>query len=174
MIEAVANLLKVLNSETEPGQISLALCLSMVAGLTPVLCPHNLLVLLLVLVLRVNLSSFVLGWAFFSAVAYALDPLFDRMGLAILTAPRLTGLWTGLYNTSWFRLDRLNNTIVMGSLIFSLVLFVPGLIVFNLLIRRYREHILAWVRKTRLMQAFKATRLFEVYQSVSGWRGGAI
>ena len=49
MIEAIANLLKVLNSETEPGQISLALCLAMIAGFTPVLCPHNLLVLLLVL-----------------------------------------------------------------------------------------------------------------------------
>jgi len=174
MIDAVARLLKVLNSETEPGQISLALCLSMVAGFTPALSPHNLFVLLLVLVLRVNLSAFGLGWAFFSAVAYALDPLFHRIGLAILTAPALTGLWTGFYNTAWFRLDRLNNTIVMGSLLFSLVVFLPGYVVFNLLIRRYRENILSWVRKTRLMQAFKATKLFEVYQSVSGWRGGAI
>lgn len=174
MIDAVARLLKVLNSETDPGQISLALCLSMIAGFTPVLAPHNLFVLLLVLVLRVNLSAFGLGWVFFSAVAYVLDPLFHRIGLAILTAPALTGMWTGFYNSAWFRLDRLNNTIVMGSLTFSLVLFIPGYIVFNLLIRRYREHILSWVRKSRLMQAFKATRLFEAYQSVSGWRGGAI
>ena len=174
MIDAVARLLKVLNSETDPGQISLALCLSMVAGFTPVLAPHNLVVLLLVLVLRVNLSAFGLGWVFFSAVAYILDPLFHRIGLALLTAPALTGVWTGFYNTAWFRLDRLNNTIVMGSLFFSLALFIPGYIVFNQLIRRYREHILSWVRKTRLMQAFKATKLFEVYQSVSGWKGGAI
>lgn len=174
MIKAIADLLKVLNSETEPGQISLALCLSMIAGFTPAFSFHNLLVLLLVLVLRVNLSAFGLGWAFFSAAAYLLDPLFHRIGLAVLTAPALTGAWTGLYNTTWFRLDRLNNTIVMGSLLFALACFIPGLILFNLLIRRYREHILAWVRKTRLMQAFKATRLFEVYQSVSGWRGGAV
>lgn len=174
VIEAIANLLKVLNSETEPGQISLALCLSMIAGFTPTLSPHNLLVLLLVLVLRVNLSAFGLGWAFFSAAAYLFDPLFHRIGLAILTSPALTGVWTGLYNTTGFRLDRLNNTIAMGSLLFSLVSFIPGFILFNLLIRRYREHILAWVRNTRLMQAFKATKLFEIYQSVSGWRGGAL
>jgi len=173
VIKSIAELLKVLNSETEPGQISLALCLSMIAGLTPALSPHNLLVLLLVLVLRVNLSSFGLGWAFFSALAYLLDPLFHRIGLVILSAPALTELWTGLYNTTWFRLDRLYNTIVMGSLLFSLALFIPGLILFNLFIRRYREHLLVWVRKTRLMQAFKATKLFDVYQSVSGWRGGA-
>lgn len=173
MIEAIAKLLKALNSETEPGQISMALCLSMIAGFTPVLSPHNLLVLLLVLVLRVNISAFLLGWAFFSAAAFALDPLFHYIGLAVLTAPALTTLWTGLYNSAWFRLDRLNNTIVMGSLLFALVLFVPGFNFFNLLIRRYREHILAWVRKTRLMQAFQATKLYEIYQSVSGWKGGA-
>jgi uncharacterized protein (TIGR03546 family) len=173
VIEAVANLLKVLNSETEPGQISLALCLSMIAGLTPTLSPHNLLVLLLALVLRVNLSAFGLGWAFFSAVAYLLDPLFHRIGLGILTAPSLTAMWTGLYNTAWFRLDRLNNTIVMGSLVFCVIAFIPGFLLFNLLIRRYREHILGWVRKTRLMRAVQASQFYQIYQSVSGWRGGA-
>ena len=173
MIKALAQLLKVLNSETEPGQISLALCLAMIAGFTPVLSVHNLLVLLLVLVLRVNLAAFGLGWAFFSALAYLLDPLFDLIGLTVLRAPALRGMWTGLYNTAWFRLDRLNNTVVMGSLLFSLIVFVPALILFNLLIRRYRTHILAWVRKTRLMKAFQATKLYAIYQSVSAWRGGA-
>jgi len=172
VIESIAKLIKVLNSETDPGQISLALCLSMVAGFTPVLSLHNLLVLLLVLVLRVNLSAFIVGWVFFSALAFALDPLFHRIGLAILTAPALSEFWIGLYNSVWFRLDRLNNTIVMGSLFFSLVLFIPGLILFNLLIRRYREHLLAWVRKTRLMQAVKATKLFHMYQALAGLKGG--
>ncbi len=173
MIEAIANLLKVLNSETEPGQISLALCLSMIAGFTPVLCVHNLIVLLLALLLRVNLSAFGLGWAFFSAIAYILDPLFHSIGLAILTAPSLKDLWTGLYNTAWFRLDRLNNTIVMGSLAFSLAAFIPALLLFNLLIRRYREHILSWVKKTRLLKAIQASKFYSVYQTVSGWKGGA-
>ena len=173
MIEATAKLLKVLNSETEPGQISLALCLSMITGFTPALSPHNLIVLLLVLVLRVNLSAFILGWLFFSAVAYLLDPLFNFIGLKLLTAAALKPFWTGLYNTVWFRLDHLNNTVVMGSLVVSLVLFIPAFILFNLLIRRYRTHILAWVKKTRLAQAFQATKFYTIYQSISGWKGGA-
>jgi uncharacterized protein (TIGR03546 family) len=173
VINAIANLLKVLNSETEPGQISLALCLSIIAGFTPVLSVHNLLVLLLVLVLRVNLSAFGLGWAFFSGLAYLLDPLFHSIGLQLLTAPGLKPFWTGLYNTAWFRLDRLNNTIAMGSLALSLALFIPALILFNLLIRRYRMHILAWVKKTRLVQAMEASKFYAIYRSVSGWKGGA-
>ena len=134
MIKAIA---KVLNSGTEPGQISLALCLSIIAGFTPVLSPHNLIILLLVLVLRVNLIGFCIGWAIFFSVGHLLTPLFHGIGLAVLTASPLTDFWTGLYNTSWFRLDRLNNTVVMGSLFFSLALFIPCLVVFNLLFRRF-------------------------------------
>ena len=170
MVNLLAKLLRVLNSETEPGQISLGLCFAMVAGLTPLLSLHNLFVLLLVLVLRVNLSSFLLGLTVFTGIAYLLDPLFHWLGLALLTASGLEGLWTSLYQITWWRIERFNNTVVMGSLAFSLVLFVPFLFLFNLLIRRYRKHILAWVQNTRLMQMFKASKLYNAYQSLSAWR----
>lgn len=172
MLRLLANLLRVLNSESNPGQISLAFCFAMVAGLTPFWSLHNLLVLLLVLLIRVNLSAFLVGLMFFSGVAYLLDPLFNRIGLAILTADSLEGLWTSLYNSTLWRLERFNNTIVMGSLSFSLVLFIPLHLLSNLGIRRYRAHVLAWVEKTRLMQILKASRFYSLYQSVSGWGVG--
>lgn len=173
MLRTVAKLLRVLNSETEPGQISLGFCFALLAGLTPLWSLHNLLVLLLVLVLRVNLSAFLLGLVFFSGLAYLLDPLFHRIGLALLTAGSLQDLWTSLYNTTVWRLERFNNSIVMGSLIFSMVTFVPFFLLSNMLIRRYRAHVLAWVQKTRLMQVFRASKLYGAYQSVSGLGGGA-
>lgn len=167
----IAKLLKVLNSETEPAQISLALCFSMIMGFTPLYSLHNILAVLLVLILRVNLSAFILGWAFFSGLAYLLDPLFHQIGLVLLTLSALEGLWTSLYNITLFRLENFNNSIVMGSLFLSLVFFVPLYLILNLTIRKYREHILAWIQKTRIMQAFKASKIYSVYQTVSGWRG---
>lgn len=158
MLKTVVNFVKIISSEAEPGQISLALGLSMVAGFTPLFSLHNILILLLVLLLRVNLSAFLLGLAFFSGLAYALDPLFHRLGLAVLTANSLNGLWTTLYNSTVWRLERFNNSIVMGSLLVSLVLLVPFCFLANWTIRRYREHLLAWVRKTRLMQVLSAVR----------------
>ena len=98
-----------------------------------------------------------------------LDPLFSWVGLAILTAAPLEGLWTALYSTTLFRLARFNNSIVMGSLLLSLLLFVPAFILSNLAIGRYREHVLEWVRKSRVMQAFTASKFYSMYQSVSGW-----
>lgn len=167
MITLIAKLLKILNSEAEAGQISLAFCFAMVIGLTPLWSLHNLLVLLLVLVLKVNLSGFLLGWGVFSAGAYLLDPLFHRIGYSLLTASGLTGLWTSLYNVAWLRFENFNNTVVLGSLVISLLLFVPLLIISNLLIKKYRDHVLAWTQKMKLNQVLKSSKLYNIYQELS-------
>lgn len=171
MLKIIARFLRVLNSETEPGQISLALCFAMIAGFTTLLSPHNLLLLIPVLLLRVNLSAFILGLAVFSGIAYLIDPIFHHLGLALLTAGALEGLWTSLYNSTLWRIERFNNSIVMGSIFFSLVAFIPLYLIANLTIRRYREHVLAWVRKSRVMQLFMASKFYRVYNSLHGWGG---
>ena len=68
-----------------------------------------------------------------------------------------------------WRIERFNNSVVMGSFVVAAVAFVPLLLLLNLAIRRYRDHVLAWVKKTRIMQAFTASKVFELYQKVSGW-----
>jgi uncharacterized protein (TIGR03546 family) len=171
MLRLLAKTLKVLNSETESGQISLAFVLAMIMGFTPFWSPHNLIVLFLVLLLKANLSSFILGLVFFGSLAYLVDPLFHRVGFFLLTADPLAGFWTALYNTLPGRLDRINNTIVAGSLVISLAAAVPAFLLFNLLIRKYRERLMIWVEKSRIAQAVKANRFYRIYQSVSGWGG---
>ena len=158
MIRAAYKLLQVISSETEPGQISLGFAFALIAGFTPLISLHNVLVLFLILILRVNLSAFFLGLAVFSGVAYLLDPVFHRIGLAVLTAGPLEGLWTTLYNSTPWRLEQFNNSIVMGSLIVSLLLFVPLYLVSNRLILKYREHFLAWVQKTKLAHVLNILR----------------
>ena len=170
MIRLLAKLLKVLNSEAEPGQISLALCLGMVAGLTPLMSLHNLIVLLLALIIRVNLSAFILGTLFFSGVAYAIDPVFHTIGLKVLGAGSLEGVFTSMYNNPVMRVARFNNTIVMGSLVSSVIAFVPVAFILNILIRKYREHVLTWIRKTRVMQMLTGSKFYSIYQTVTGWR----
>jgi len=172
MLRIIARLLRVLNSETDPTQISLAFALSMVAGLTPLVSLHNLFIIFIVLVLRVNISAFILGLIFFSGLAYLLDPLFHAIGIAVLTAPVLTSLWTALYNITLFRLLRFNNSILMGSLLFSVVIFVPFVLASNRLILKYREVLLERIRRTHIMQVFKATKLYRLYSAYSKYGGG--
>jgi uncharacterized protein (TIGR03546 family) len=172
MLKAIAKLIKVLNSDAAPGQIGAAVGFSMIAGFTPFWSLHNLLVLFLVLVLRVNLSAFLLGLAVFSGLAFGLDPLFDKLGLWVLTSDSLNGLWTAMYNRTLWRVERFNNTVVMGSLLASLVLFFPLLLLSNLLIRQYRATVMAWVQRSRILQAIKASRFYGYYKTVSGWGRG--
>jgi uncharacterized protein (TIGR03546 family) len=173
MIKMIAKFFKVLNSETEPGQISLAFSLAMILGLTPLMSLHNIVVILLMLLVRVNLSACILGWVFFSGFAYILDPLFNLIGLAVLTSKGLEGLWESLYTVTIFRLAKFNNSIVIGSFLFSLVFFIPLYLLSNQGIRKYRVYVLEWVQKTKLMKAFKANKLFKAYQAVSGWGGAS-
>jgi uncharacterized protein (TIGR03546 family) len=139
--------------------------------LTPLWNLHNLIVLLLVLILRVNLTTFILAWLGFSGIAYLLDPVLHAFGFHILTADALRGVWTSLYNSTLWRLSNYNNSLLMGSLITSLGLFVPLFFLSNIFIRKYREHILAWVMKSRIVQALKASKFYGIYQSVSDWGG---
>ncbi|MBU0729054.1 MAG: TIGR03546 family protein [Proteobacteria bacterium] len=171
MLTLIAKLLKIINSESDPGQISLAFCLAMIAGFTPLLSLHNLLILLLILILRVNLSAFILGLGVFSCFAYLLDPLFHEIGQAFLTFPALEGFFTILYGITLMRLFAYNNTLVFGSLLLALILFVPLYFVFNALIIRYRETLLAWVQQTKMMLIFKASKVYSIYQSLSGFGG---
>ena len=171
MISLLAKLLKVLNSETAPGQISASLCLAMLFSFMPFLTLQHLLLLLLVLVLRVNLSGFILGWIVFSVISFLLDPLFHQVGMAVLSASALKGFWTLLYQSGFWHLTDFNNTVVMGGFITALVLAVPLYFAFNTLILRYRKYVMNWLEKTRVVQFLKGTRLYSAYQTVSGWRG---
>jgi len=173
MLTTLAKLLKVLNSETDPAQIGLAFSFAMLSGFLPFFSPVNLIVLLLVLLLRVNLSAYLLGTVFFAGVAYLLDPLFSRIGLALLTAAPLEELWTVMYNSTIWRIQQFNNTVVMGGFAFAVLFFVPLFLLSNALIRQYREYVLSWVRKTRLMQIIMASKFYGIYEKVSGWTGGA-
>lgn len=173
MIQLCAKILKILNSETDPYQISLAVCLAMIIGFTPLMSLHNLAILFLVLILRVNLSTFIISWAVFSGIAYLLDPLFHRAGLYLLTADSLEGLWTALYNIPVFKIERFYNSVVMGSLVVSILLFFPLYFLSKNLIVRYRTHVLAWVRKTRIMQMIQLSKLYKAYTSLSLPGGGS-
>jgi uncharacterized protein (TIGR03546 family) len=167
MLSLLAKLLKILNSEAEPSQISLAFGFALISGFLTLFSPFNLLILLLVLFFRVNLSAYILGTVFFSGVAYLLDPLFHRIGFSVLTLPALEGLWTSMYGSTLWRIQRFNNSVVMGGIVFSLLFFMPLVLASNVLVRKYRERVLVWVRKTRLMQLVTASKLYSIYEKLA-------
>lgn len=128
-----------LNHAGRPWQISLAIALALIVGFTPFVSLHNILIILVVLILNIHLGIFILFSGVFSAIAYIFDPLFHKIGLAILTNDSLNSLFTIFYNNPILNLTQFNNTLMMGSLLISLILFIPVLFIINKLIVKYRE-----------------------------------
>jgi uncharacterized protein (TIGR03546 family) len=144
----------------------------MMPGLTPVSSPHNLLVLLALLLLRANISAALISWAGFSLLAYALDPLFHLLGLFLLTRiDFLQPFWTELYNTPLLPYTRFNNTVVLGSLVFSLLAFYPLYRAGCLMVVKYRETFLERINRWEVVQIIKASSLYKWYLRYSELRG---
>jgi len=172
MIQQIIGLIRIIHSETDPRQISLGFALGMMPGLTPLTSLHNLLVLLAILFFRVNIGAAMLSWGVFKILAYALDPLFHQIGLFLLTGvASLQGLWTTLYNAPLVPYTRFNNSIVMGSLVFSLLAFYPVYWGGRFMVVKYRETLMERFNRLRIVQVFRASDLYKWYSRYSKLKG---
>lgn len=135
-------------------------------GLTPLVSLHNLVVLAVAMLTTVSMPGVFLGWAIATPVGFLLDPLFDRIGMALLMQDALAPFFTWVVNTPVVALSRLNNSIVIGSLVVWLALLVPMFFVFRVLVARYRADVYAHVQKWRVTQALKGTKVWSLYQTL--------
>ena len=170
MIRQIAKLLRILNSETAPINISVAICFGMIIGFTQIWSVHNLIILFIVLFFRVNLSAFFLGTLVFKSFSFLFTGIFHQIGLALLTADFYKNIGTYLYNITFWKFDRINNTIVVGSIMVSIIGFLPMLLLLNVLIKKYRKHILDYVRKTRIAKAIMSSNIYHYYKKITDFR----
>ncbi len=166
ILKFLQTLFKALNSDGTPGQVAMGMAMGLCFGLTPLVSLHNLLVLAVAMLTTVSFPGVFLGWAIATPLGFALDPVFDRIGMALLTQDALAPLFTWIVNTPVVALSRLNNTIVLGSFVSWLVLLLPSYVVFRVLVDRYRAHVLAYVNKLKVVQVIKGSRMWDLYQTL--------
>ncbi len=167
MLDMLAKFLKILNSDAAPGQIALAFAFALIVGLTPFFSFHNLIVLFFVLVLRVNLSAFFLASAFFTLIAYLVDPFSVMIGEYLLMMPELQTFWTDLYQSELARVSQFNHTLMLGSVVIALAAFIPVLLLSRKLVMVYRIQFMAWFEKLRVVQWVKASRFYKIYEALA-------
>jgi uncharacterized protein (TIGR03546 family) len=164
LLKLLQQLIRTLNSNGTPGQVAAGIALGSVFGLTPLLNIHNLVLFLAAMVLNLSLAGVFLGWAIFTPAGFALDPLFDRIGHALLGAEGLAGMWTALTNTPGVGLTNFNNTVVLGSFVFWVVAWLPLFFFARWLVAKYRATIYERLRNTKAFKAVTASKLFNVYR----------
>lgn len=164
LLKILQKLVAALNSEGTPFQVAAGVALGAALGLTPLVNLHNAVIALAAMLLNVSLAGFFLGWTLLVPLGFVLDPLFDRIGSALLGTPALQGLWTSLYNMPVVPYSNFNNSVVLGSVVFWMVAFVPILLAARYGVAKYRERVYARLVKTRFFSAVKASKLYQTYR----------
>jgi uncharacterized protein (TIGR03546 family) len=171
MLTLLAKLLNALNSESSTRQISLAIALGFIVGLSPLLTLHNIAFIFVVLFLRVNIGGFILAWGFFKGLSYLLSPLIVAVGESLLMAESLQSFFDILYQFSLFKLAHLHHTYTLGALVLGCLLAIPLYFICNFLIEKYRIHIKAFFEKFWIIKALKGSKFYRVYCQLTGQGG---
>ncbi len=163
LLKLLQSLFKTLHSDGTPGQVAAGIMLGAGIGLTPLLSAHNLVLFAAIVLLNVSFGGGMLGLALFTPFGFILDPLFDRIGLALLRQPALAGLWTDWYNIPLVPYTNFNNSVTLGSFTSWLVLTIPIYFAARVAIARYRATYGARVMNSRFMKGLKASKVYNVY-----------
>lgn len=165
LLKFLHSLAKTLHSEGTPTQIAAGIALGAALGLTPLMNIHNALILIALCVLNVSFGAGLLGMALFAPLGFLLDPQFDRFGHWLLVdVSSLRPLWVWLDDRPVLALANLTNTVVLGSLVAWMILFLPILLAGRIAVIRYRASLGDWFVKTRIYHALAATQVVNVYR----------
>ncbi|NVJ60428.1 MAG: TIGR03546 family protein [Gammaproteobacteria bacterium] len=167
MLNIIAKLLKVLNSEASPRGIAWSIALAFLFAALPMFSAAKWVVILIVAVTRVNLSSFIVFSALFALIAWLFDPLLNDLGLWLLTMPALQSFWLSVSNTAFGEALAINNTLALTTLLVGLISLVPLYFAGIQFVRFYRVKLMPRVNQWRIVTALKSTKLYQIYQSIA-------
>lgn len=169
MIKFIVKLLKALNANVNPGEIAHAFACGAILGLMP---KNNLLwylVFAFVLFVRINKPAYLIMILIGSAVSPAFDGLFDTIGYAFLTIPALSGIFGTLLEIPFVAFTKFNNSVVMGSFLCGIVLYVPVYFLGRALVFLWRKYAADIIRNSKIAKVINKMPLIA---KIAGMAGG--
>jgi len=173
-MEFLRKLFKALNSAQHPWQVTLAITLGMVAGLTPMSGTQTLVILFIVFLFNIHIGLFFAASALFAGIGYLFDPWMEQFGFMLLTSESLKELYTAWYNSGLWRLSHFNNTLVMGATVISLLLALPLFFGLNFIISLYRDRIALYLNGNRWFARLGLFKVKEKKEPILRWWGAGL
>ncbi len=162
MVKNLQKMFKALNSNNAPGELAHAFALGMLLAFVP---KGNLLWILLFLLtffLRINRATLFLSILLGSVFIPLLDSFFDSTGYAVLTSEGLIPFFASLAEIPFVIYTRFNNSVVMGSLVWGIVLYIPFTVLGLVFVKNWRSSLAPKFRKSRLYRILVNIPLFKV------------
>jgi uncharacterized protein (TIGR03546 family) len=170
ILKQIFAFIKLLNSETGNVSIAAGLTCGFILGMTPVLSLQSLIIFLILFFFRIQIGAAFLAAFFFKFAAYLIDPLFDVVGGKVLEMESLQGFFTTLYNMPLIPYTRFNNSIVMGSAVITFALSPFVFIASQYFVVKYRVHVLARFKTTKVWKAIEATKFYQWYYKYNQYK----
>lgn len=141
MLNGILKLFQALNSNKKPAEIAHACCLGVILGFMPKNNALWYIIFVFFFFVRINKGAYLVMTAIISLFAWRLDPVFNYVGYQILTLPQFENFFSWLLDIPFVGFTKFNNTIVMGSLVVSLVAYIPVFILTKLFVLLWRKKI---------------------------------
>ena len=152
MIAQIVKFLNALNSNRNPSEIANAFCLGLMLGFMPKNNALWVIIFVFFFFVRLHKPTYVITAFLFSQVAWLLDPLFDNIGYKILTIESLKEFYGWLLEIPFVGFTKFNNTIVMGSFVSGLVLYIPMFFLARLFVLVWRKKFAPRLGESALMK----------------------
>ncbi len=161
MIKYLVKMLQALSSNTSPAQIAHAVSCGLMLGFIP---KDNILwyvLFVFILFLRIQRGTFGLFILIGALLAPLADPIFNDIGYWILSQDSLTPVFQSLLDIPFVAFTKINNTVVLGSLVGGLAVYIPVWLVSRFFIFIWRKYIAATARRWKFVKVLKQIPLIE-------------
>lgn len=162
----ITRLVRLLHSNISSKEIALGVAVGMLIGLQPTFSLLTFFLFILLFILNTNISAGFLSIFIFKILGYILDPLAHKIGCFLLIDVRfLERFWTSLYNMPIVPFTRFYNSIVLGSFVIGLVLFIPTFLLTEKFIVFYRKSLAQKIEQFKIIKLLKLTKLYKIYST---------
>lgn len=154
------NFILALSGNDTPMRLAFGALFGWCWGFCPIKSSLAILVLVMILIFRVNISLAIAAFLCAKGLSFPLYNLQNELGASVLKSSALEGLWTSFYNTPYVAISGYNHPNVMGGLVLGLIF---GIIGFPFIIKftpYYREKVLPKLEKLWIIKVLKGSKIF--------------
>ncbi len=174
MLGYLLNLFRALNSNSHPGEIAHGVALGVIMGMMPKDNALWYILFALFLFVRINKAVYLLVTLGVSLCIAPADMMLDQLGYQALTFGPLVPIYRSLLEIPFVAFTKFNNTVVMGSLVAGLVLYIPVYVLARLLVRLWRTVLAPKITASKLWVGMKRLPFVEKIVSKSQEIAGVI
>lgn len=139
MLKNLISLLNALNANSKPNQIANSFCIGLLLGFLPKQNLFWFAAFFFFAFVRINKGGYYIFLLTGSLFAPFLDHFFDLLGYYILTFEPLQNFYAALLEIPFIGFTKFNNTIVMGSFAFGLIIYMPFFFVTIFAVKLWRK-----------------------------------